>query len=486
MSEENHLLRNIAVVFIVVVVAVLLAVHLYSYLATAKVTIKTDSPTNYVRITQSADTSSGSKLFSKDAKQQLSVRVRPGSYQISVYVPRGQNSTSQTIKVKARQNLSYTINPVAAVNPDPVYGKQAGSVFVDSTQLLFLSLSSLSDNSQGSGSLLRADSSGSFSKLFPDHSFTKIAWANSQLGLAQDAFNNLYVIQNGQLSQIGLPFMVNSGTKLSSDINRDGEVYVSNGRSVYSGSVSGNFKRIYTADSDEAVSSLSAGNKRVALVTNVVEALESKRNGSRANGSIAVISDSGSVTKKSFGALGVSWSPNYNYLLVEGALSEGVFDSSLRQINAVAVNNAGNFSWYNNHSVFYSVYSQVWLYDLQTKKSTRVTSLFAGWNVTNIYPAKDGSYVYFSGGNSSKAQLFRAALRGQAIDNSLSSLTVFLPEVVHGCSLNYVNFNKPTILVGPPAGQDPADCMGTANEEVQYYGISTNKVGFVTLSQTGE
>lgn len=484
MSEEAKFLRKIVIIFLFFLVAFFLAIYLYGYLTTGKVTIKTDNPANYVRITQSVDTSSGNKLFSKDAKQQLSVKVKPGSYQISVYVPRGQNGTSQTIKVKARQNRSYTINPVAAVNPDPVYGKQATSVFADSTQLLFLSLNSLSHNPQGSGSLLRADSGGSFSKLFPDHSFTKIAWANSQLGLAQDAFNNLYVIQNGQLSQIDLPFTVNSDTKLSSDINLDGGVYVSNGKSVYSGSVSGNFKRIYTADSDEAVNNLSAGNKKVALVTNVVEALESKHNGSMANGSVAIIGDSGSVAKKSFGALGVSWSPNYNYLLVEGALSESIFDNSLRQLNPIGVNNAEDFVWNDNDSLFYSINGQVWLYGLQTKQSRKITSLLAG-NVVAIYPSKGGSYVYMSADDGQKKQLFRASLKNSG-SKTTSSLPIFLPETLGSCSINYIGFTGITIIVSYPPGTSQEHCSATAQAELQYYGFGPNSVHYQFMPQSIE
>ncbi len=479
MSDEAKLLRKVIVIFLLALFAFFLAIQLYNHLTTGKVTIKTSNPANYVRITQSVDTSSGNKLFSKDAKQQMSIRVKPGSYQISAYVLRGQNSVSQTIVVKARQSRSYTISPLNITNPEPVYGEQAGSVVADSSQLLFLGLSGPGDDSNGSGKLLRADVGGGFSTLFPDHSFAKIAWANPQLGLAQDTFNNLYVIENGQLSQLGLPFTTSPNTKLTSDINKSGGIYISNGRDVYVGSVSGNFKKIYAPDSDEAVTGLTAGNNKVGVVTNAVEALESKRNGSKANGAIAIIGDSGSVIKKPFDVLGASWSPNSKYLLVNGALSGVVFDSSLHQLSSISANNASNLVWRNNSSVFYSINGQLWLYDLPTKMSNKITQLLTGGNVSSIYPSIDDAYVYFSSEGNKKTQLFRVGLKGQAIDNSLNALPVFLPEVIHNCSLNYLSFGKTSILVGSPPNQSPQDCIGTAQEEAQYYQLNVGALQFL-------
>lgn len=481
MSYENDRLRKIVILVVLVFILIffgLLGLYIKNTHSTGSVTIKTDSPANYVKIEQvaSSNNKNSGVPFSQQAPHSLSVKVAPGSYEIFAYNNNGLFGVSQTIAVKAGQRLSFSLNPttVTTTSPEPVYGQTASGVVANGSQLSFVALGSPVDN-VASGNIIQVDSANNFSTLFPDHSFTSVKWASPMLGLAQDYYNNLYVINNGQLSQLTLPFAVNANSKESFDISTGDEIYVSNGKDVYSGNLGGGFKKIYSTDSDHPVSNLSAGSGKVAVVMNAVEALESERNGSETSGALAIVDDNGRYTKKSMDISQTEWSPSGDKLIAQGSLSNTVFDASLNVLKTIAINNSNNFTWFTNDSLLYSIDSQVWLYGLQTQKSTTITSLAAKEAITGIYPSKDGAYVYFSDDNGEKTQLFRVGLKGQAVDNSLAALSIFLPETLDGCQLNFINFAQPSIIINYPSSTSQQNCLGLAYGELQTYNLDVNK-----------
>ena len=483
MWYENTRLRRIVILSLLALVFIFILIQLHNFFSTGRLTVKTSNPSNYVKIEWVVGGNQKPNAFSKQAQGKLSVSVKPGTYQLSVYDVHGISGSSRTVKIKARQSLSFTLDPVTLTNPTPVYGSKTNSVFSDGSQLLFVAPESLGGDSHGDGHLMQVGQDNQLVTLFPGNDFSEVKWANVNLGVAQDRFNNLYTINNGVLSQVKPPFPTNQNSKLSSDISADGTIYISDGKDVYVGTVAGDFRKIYTADTDTPVSNLDASTNKVAIIMNEVEALESKRNGNEPEGGVAVINNSGSHIQKSVDASQAIWSPGGKHLIVEGPLSATVYDTSLRQTAVINVNDSTNFTWLDANSVLYSIGSQLWTYNLQTHLSHKLTQLAQGENLTGIYPSADGSYVYFSDDNGEKTQLFRAGLKGQPVDKSFNALAIFMPETVGTCSFNYINFTQPTILIDYLAGQTPQACTDSAKQEASYYSLNVFKMQFQPQTQ---
>jgi hypothetical protein len=161
-----------------------------------------------------------------------------------------------------------------------------------------------------------------------------------------------------------------------------------------------------------------------------------------------------------------------------------VFDSSLHQVASISVNSAALITWLNNDDLLYSIDSQLWLYSIKTGQSEKLTALAMNDSLTAIYPSSDGSYVYFSADNGEQAELYRLGLAGQVSDNSLTSLSIFLPVTLGACHLNYLDFNQPFLLIAYPPGSSAQNCQSLAQGELKTYGFDVSQFHYQLIQLT--
>jgi len=471
MLDDNQVFRKVLGGLFALLVFVLLVTWIYQFLTMASLTVTTNSTTDYVSIAAVKngveDTTSN-----KQGQHKLSARIKPGVYEITAF--NKSFSVTKIIKIKARQTLSFAINPVTTTTPEPVYGNSVSGVVADSTHLLFL---------DSTNSLTSIDASNNVSTVFAGQALFTAKWASPLLGLARDSNNNIYVINNNAVSPLGLPFSATQSSTISYDISRSNQVYVSNGKGIYLGDTAGKFKKIYT--SSKTVVSISAG-------INKVSAIEiANRNTGDAEGSIVTVNNSGVSLRSSVIATALMWSPDGKYLLAIGEPESEILDTNLNQVSAFPTANADSFAWKDGQSLFYSQGGALFLYSPGSQQSQKLAVMPAQGAISGIYPSGDGSYVYVSGqiisvggSDTGNTQLFKIGLKNQPVNSSAVALSVFLPETVSYCLVNYVNYTEPTITIEYPSTASYQNCLSMLQGEIKTYGLDPNKFQYKFIPQS--
>lgn len=475
----NLNIRRILFWLVSVIVMVAAIMWLYNYLMSAPVTLSTSGPGDTVKIAGVLGEKNGS--FSKQAIQKLHVRVRAGRYEISAYDKQGASSTSRIITVKARKAQSFTLNLSKLVSTDPVYGKDVTAVVADSSQLIFIDKST--------GNLERVDTAGNITAL-ATLGFASAKWANPGLGVAQSSDGTLYIIKNGSVNPLQLPFKTTYGQNISYDVSKDGQVYVAFGGNVYSGDGGGTFKKIYSASGSNIIVSAGMGSVAVLEPASSASADEGGAPKKQGDGRLSVLTGQNKLVKDVTGVNNIAWSPGGKYLLATGRATTTVFDNQLRTKSSLYINNASLYTWSDDSTIFYGIAnagSQLWAYDLNAQRSHEVALLNPSENITDIYPSSDGSYIYMSVQSNQDTQLSKAPLKGQPTDKTLSTLNIFLPEDIGVCTLNYVNFIKPVMtILYPNSGVSPDQCVAAAKAELRSYSIYPGKFNFTTTPYEAE
>ena len=478
MTTENLPLRKILLALIVFIVAIFVIIQLYIYLTSGYISITTGS-SDYARI-QGVAGHGKSSLVSKQAQGRLSIRLLPGQYEVSASDEHGFGAISRVITLKARQRLHYSLMPNKPTYPQPVYGGSIHGLAADGSQLLFV---------DGGDNSLKAtsSSSGTLAMLSgPDQNIVSAKWSTVGLGMAEDNNNALYLVSNNALTPIKLPFNSGSNQFLGYDIAKNGQTYISNSKDLYAGSMGNNFKKIYSSSNGFRLVAAATGKVAVAggNVNSQADEGGTATSASTNTGYVTVINSAGKVHEMRRFASSIAWSPDGNYLLVSGASGNAVFDSSLHQVASMSVNNAALLTWLNNNDLLYSIDSQLWLYSIKTGQSEKLTALAMNDSLTAIYPSSDGSYVYFSADNGEQAELYRLGLAGQASNNSLTSLSIFLPETLGSCHLNYLDFNQPLFLIAYPPGISAQNCQSLAQGELKTYGLDVTQFHYQLIQLT--
>lgn len=463
MLAERFNIRKIIVWVVCLIIVLFAAIKIYSYLTTGKIIVTTNNTDNYIKIDRV--TNGGATSYSKQSQGKLSLRVKPGKYNVTVYSQNVSHGSSRSVSVKARQTVHLSLNPPASLSPTPIYGSGTTGVAANKTDLYFIDT--------GSKKLMHANAAG-FGAMFSNRDFINADWISPGVGVLQDTSNNLYYVSGNSIAPLALPFQISAGVPVAYSVSESGTIYVNKGTDIYSGRYGGAFTKIYSVNKGNL--GLSAGIDRVAVIIG---------NNKSSVGTLVVVDDSGNITKKNIAASQATWSLDGKRLFVAGEGNNYILDSSLNVISSVPISKIGVSSWYDKNRIFYSAGSQLWIYDLKTSKANQVVSLPTGVGITAIYTDSDDSFVYFSAANSEKTQLYRVSLSGQSHDKSLDILGVLLPEEIGVCSLNYINFAHPTITIRyPSSGTLPDNCIKSAKRELQYYKLNPNGFTFITTPYT--
>ncbi len=479
LSEHRRQLSQIAVLVIVVIILIIVGNYIYEYLTTGVITVSSSNSTNVVKIEQIASSNTKNPI-SKLANGKLTIRLKPGKYEIFAYSHNDLYGASKLVTLKSRQNLKFTLNPPTTSFPEPVYGGSVDGLYADNNHLFFVPLSPSPIKSTVNTGYLLQSSQGTVSQPFSNVAFTNIKWINSNTGIGEDVYNNLYLINGGGLSQINLPFNASS-SQLSADMESSGTIYVSDGQNIYKGGLSGNFSKIYSS-SGGVISQLASNGSGVAAIIHGGESDVPGSNQSSGGDALVYVTKAGKViSKQAQNMTNATWTNDGKYLLTESGTTAYIYDSSLRLSKTITINGAGNYTWLDDNTVIYSVGEKIWAFKLNSGQSTIITSLALKQNIENIYLSNDGAYLYFTENNSQGTQLFRVGLKGQPTNQSLSSLSVFLPTTVSLCSMNYINFNEPTILLTYPLAVSLQTCTSVAQTELQTFNINPSTFQYVSI-----
>jgi|GEM_PF-7059936 len=448
--QTEQKIRRFLVLGLVIVVAIPLCFYAYHLLTTGKISIKTNQPAGYIKLSSGAG---GTNTMKSTQGQKLNARLKPGTY--TVLASTSTAYTSQVIHLDARKHISLSINLKQPGSPEPVASKSALGLGVASGALYYID--------SATGNLRQINSEGDIATISTAN-FKKARWTNSGTGLLIDAGSNLYTFNNGSLTALALPFTTNNNPSIDFDISPDGDVYVSNGQAVFNKTPSGDFKQIYSSGNGYNVG-LRASDSAVSFI-------EKNSDGQT---SVVVVSRDGSVKRTRADADSLAWSSDGTRLAALSSSGSGsIYDSSLANPVPLPNTKATNPTWVGQ-DLLYSVGNIFWRYSLANHQAQAIVRLPANQSIKASSLSPDQKYLYFSTGSS----LMRITPQGRTSSNSLSALNAFLPENVGVCSLDYTNFIKPTITVQFPALETSAEiCLNLAKRQVSYFGLDTNTFQF--------
>ncbi|HET7672960.1 MAG TPA: hypothetical protein VFK11_00415 [Candidatus Saccharimonadales bacterium] len=392
---------------------------------------------------------------------------------MSVYSESGVYGSSQVVRIKAREKKSVVLNSIQPSETEPVYGQEVVGVTVNDTSLMFLD--SLTQK------LKEVGPDNKLNDMFPGTKIEDISWAKPGLGVALGAKNSLFLIRSGSIKPINPPFSIEKGAAVSLKMIDKKHVYLSIGRDIYSGQASGNFKKIYTA----SASALQITASREALAV-----IEFGRN--EGANSFLVISKGGKkIASKDIDARNSAWSPDGKRLLISEAGKVGVYDNSLNQLSSVPSNKSSALAWMDRDSFLYGYGNQLMIYNLTNQKSHQLALVPGRGAITGIYPDENRSYIYFSTqatavDGSERDRLYRVGLKGQERPDYLAGFSIFMPEHLDYCYLDYINFKKPTILISYPSAESARVCRIAAETELKNYNISPARVEFQFFPYYGD
>jgi len=439
-----------------------------SYLEYGQLDITTNSRLNTVVLTRPIDTkNSGSKAFSEQAHGSLSARLKTGSYLVSVQV--GSNSSAQSITVRGHSTEHITINLVNAGGVEPVIYDYAQDVVADSSHLIYLA----SDDD----SLNEINTQNQSTQIDDSYLFQTIHWANTSFGIGQEANGKLFVIQNGSVSPLNSPVSNQSNPSLVYAVAPNRNIYIGAGSSVYSGTATGGFKKIYTHR--ETGGFLSAGLNKVTLIN-------TGYSGSPA--SLVTIDGSGKqldAQQSTFINAWSSWSLHDKYIVVSGASTGEILNASLKQVATIPQGNFTNPVWLNDNTLFYSINDQLWSYSVQTQRSQIIANMPNGEQIQELTVSTDGAYIYLVTSDSDGDQAIRrVGLQGQQVSNIVYQLQDFLlipPVPGAGYSFGLINFSgEPAIQVLVYAGSNSATSLQAAQQVLQQDGFNLSQLQFNT------
>jgi hypothetical protein len=472
--ESKYNIRRIIIFGLIIIGAVFILVLAWHFLTTGKIIITTSNPNNIITLTKNDDSDKKKPAKAYTAHSQLSKTLAKGEYFVSV---EGNSvATTQIVEVKGHKTQTYDINPLNTTGIEPVAYKNAQNVAVNSNKLVFLDSSA--------GSIFSIDQANNVSTMPSSVVFKTVKWLNPLIGLGKDSNGRIYQINNGSASPISVPFTY-SGKSIDFDLVSPNQVYVSNGADLYAGSLSGGFKKIYTATSSSPV--ISAGSGIVAVAD------ERGEQNSQQESVLATITTSGKTLKKSVEAGALAWSTNGSYLASAEESGVDIYDSSLREVANVPTHAfVGHMRWLNNNDLLYATADELWIYNLSSQKAELLANMTLGAAVSEITPNQDGSYVYIvsedqDGGRSIK----RIGLKGQATSDYIFKLQSIMPLSLDNYSLSLINFGvnntPPAVLVHPyssTASNSPY--LQAAKTELLQRGFNISQLQFKLESSSGD
>ncbi len=432
-----------------------------SSLPTGSVYVTTPDARTTIALTWLGDPSKVKSVNVANDVGNLSRTVPAGPYTVTATL--GQFSAQQVITITAGKTTRVTLSPSVLGAVEPVTDRQAAGVVATSSQLSYIDTSN--------GNLYMVDSQGQEHIIDSGHGLTQMQWSNAGYGVAMSATKQLFLVRGRNVELMTLPFTGVATTTYGLAPNQD--LYLSNGKTVYV-SVSGSaFKAVY--QSAGQVSIMAAGNNAVAATETTAAGAKDQD-----SGSILTVTPTGAVNKRDGGAYGAAWSASGNYLGITSDEQTIITDPALKQVTSFPVGNVTAPSWLNDTTLFYSITSNLWEYNISTGKATLLSTVHSGDYVSGIYPSLSGDYVYLAmqnnGSTSSNDPFYldRVGLNGQQASNTAVALSGLLPSPVATCTAGYINFNQITVEI---RGQG-ASCTAAAQQLLSPFASITGNLSY--------
>jgi len=444
-DESTNNKKRLVVVLVVLLFLVLFAVAinvLIQYLTTTILVVNTNNPKNKISVVESVINNANSHPLIYNTSSSHSIRVSLATYIITVSNQNGLK-LSRVVTVKRGQistvnmALDYTL-----LSPEAVASVSPSDITVGNSQILYLN--------KYSDLLYSINSSNELSSYGSTTQFSYVDWLNPAFGVGQTSNNTLYQINSGKITRLPIQIPNNVGV-VSYSVAPNKNIYVAIGKEIYMGSPTSSFKKIYT--SPYSPITLDAGQKYLAIKYNPGNDLSN----------ISILEGTKLVASKNIEAYLTSWSPNGDYLLTTRGLGSQILNSSLTSVGVVPNSNLNSPVWLSNSEIIYGSSNQLWQYNINTQQSYLMARTLDNHAIEQLTLNPSSSYVYAlvmgTNDNSNSTSVIRFGLNNQPIPALAVALAKDLPWISGYCSLGYINFTSPTVLIRSFFTPMPASCQ---------------------------
>lgn len=449
-TPKNIVWRRIIILGILGVLIIFAMYWVIEFLTIGQIVVSTDNPAAKLTLTKIP----GQSLI-KQSTGTLAIGARTGTYSVSVVS--NSSASSQIITVKAHKTLRYTIHVPNPVGVEPVSYSTAAGIIASASQLYFLNAAGNLSGIGASNNQLVIDSSTQFQS---------IRWATSTFGIGADSKGGLYTISGGIPRPLAFSEPHDSADLPVYAVSASHQIYVALGSSVYSGTLGGSFKKIYTAVGDPTA--LIAGNDEAVVISNP-DNDNGQKNKAASTPAIAIVSAAGKVIRASIGTSVAALSPHEKYLAVGDAVGGEILNSSLKSIATVPQSNFSNPVWLDENDLFYSVNDQVWTYNVTDQKAQLLANAPLGGTITELSLSDDNSYLYMGVTQTAGSPVIkRIGLQNQPVPSSVYQLQTIMPYSGSGYFATLINFTKPTVLIVPSVPLINTDSQYVQEAKTQF------------------
>lgn len=390
----------------------------------------------------------------------VTVRVPAGSYSITLLD--GSNSTQQVVDLKSGDNKTVALNIQQPGIVEPVSSMSASFMSASKDRIRFV-------NRIGNYGLYTIDESNKLQLVDGTRQYQSAYWSDPSFGVAKvlnsSGDRQLVAIDGDTIKIITLPFTDTATLSYAISTNRD--IYISDGHTVYSGTVEEGFNKIYSSGDQVTINAAS---------TNAVVFSQQGPASERTTG-IVVLQKDGKKFQMGGELYKAAWSASGNRLVTSGDTSE-VFDASLKRISVLPQGNVSSPVWIDDDHLVYGSADKVWMYTISTGHAAAIASVGGTGVVSQLMPSIEGDYLYISMQKTdtrrdTQFRLMRVGLNGQPTLNTLAQgLSALLPTTSKGCKIGYTNFLRTSITVASP------ECVATARQFLSTYKFNLNSIDF--------
>lgn len=439
---------------------------IYTFLTTASVQIITNDQKNIVSIQQTAPQQKSIDIGNVTGN--FSTRLATGSYIVTV--KNDYASAQQIFTLGIGDSKKVTVNVDTQANTpgvlEPVSDLGAYDVVADKSSVKFI------DRNKSPTFLYSIDSNNALTIVAPNTSYDTIAWANSSYGVGRIG-SQLQTIQGSTIADLKTPVAADKATFA---VAPNHDVYLSDGSGLYRQSDGQNFTKVMTADSQSQIKIVSASSNSVLLTE--------KSTDTNREGELTVLHKNDTKNTTNGELYEGAWSKSGKYLAVSGDTS-AIFDSNLKKIVNLPINNVNNLVWMSDNDLVYAQSNLLWKFSLDTRRATVLATTNSGvGSISQIALSDDGSSLYVSIQNADSTNGYTFYLTRYKFNTKvvisplLQKLGLALPNSpIDGCYDGYANFNQPTVTVTAIASIEQL-CLDATKTYLQGYGVNTDPLKF--------
>ena len=400
-------------------------------------------------------------------KGETKIRLPAGDY--SVTVSKSSFQATQTVEVKRQKTVEYNICPGSAYSVEPVINQGGFDLAVSERLMRFIDYDTHKLNSLRDNSLV--------TPFATDVRFASINWVSPDFGLGQDDSNNLYVIENDQVSKLTLPAEGNFSRKLISAPSDKEKFFVSDGKSIFRGDYNKNYRKLYESEAEKMVLK-TRGDLLLFLE------IENFEEGVNPQAETKLINSSGEVKKVGQTADDVAVSPGGNYFSLNTGESIVIMSQSLKKVGVLPSVESGRMEWLDDKTLLFSKESELWSYNTQAQKSSLIANMPLAPLILELQVDETRQYVYVVVGaeDNTGVQIKRVGLKSQKIAESLIQLQDILPLTVDDCEIDLVNFSHLIITATPIFTHE--SCVSKAQGALGSRSIDLSSIDFRDVEST--